>query len=236
MDSNTVKSLLALQEIDTKIQEISEKIKLLPKSIETLYKEKESISIHFEQLNKKLKELDFIKKEKELDIQDLNSRIFNVEKALEKVRTNDEYKNLLREKARAEESIMELEDEILSIMEEMEQLKKAIQIKEKEKEEELTRIDERIRKLENEERELSLTLSELKKEREELVKLLKPQEYSQYENIKKRVKTKPIAIVKDATCTGCYMVIPPKVFSELLKTNKMLSCPNCGRYLYYDNK
>lgn len=234
MDSSVVANLLKLQEIDTKIQETIDKINAIPSQILQLEKLKEEYSIEVDTLKKKIKELDFQKKNKELDILDLKKKISNIEKALEKVRTNEDYKSLLREKARAEESIIELEDEILSLMEEIESIQTQLKEKEKEREEKTKEIDEKLENIKNQKIQLEQALSSLELERENLVRNLRPQDYNQYENIKKRVKTKPIAIVKDATCTGCYMVIPPKIFSELIKTDKMLSCPNCGRYLYYE--
>lgn len=234
MDSNTVRGLLKLQEIDLRIQETTEKLNLIPSEISNLEKAKDELERGLISLKQKFKDLDFLKKEKELDIQDLKKKIENIEKVLEKVRTNEEYKNLLREKARAEESIIELEDEIISLMEEMENLHREIKQKEDEAKVKFKDIDEKINQVKARKTELEGLLESLNREREAVVKTLKPQDYAQYENIKKRVKTKPISIVQDSSCTGCYMVIPPKIFSELLKTDKMLNCPNCGRYLFYE--
>jgi len=236
MDSVTASKLLNLQELDNQIENINSELEKIPAEIEKLQKEIESLKIKHDQIIHRKKELELQKKEKELDIQTFQDRIAKLEIALNKIKSNEEYKALLREKAQAEENIIHLEDEILQLMEEIENLAKEIKEFERIKEEKIEELENEIKALNSKKTQLEEEINKLITQRQELIKTIKPQALSQYENIKKRVKNKVIAIIEDQVCTGCYMVIPPKIFTELLKSEKLFTCPNCGRYLFYESK
>ncbi|RMD46645.1 MAG: hypothetical protein D6831_01505 [Aquificota bacterium] len=228
-----IDKLLKLQEIDLEIDKLEKLLNTLPEEIEKLKEKKENLIFKFEKINNDLKHAEARKKEKELDIQSFEDRILKIEDALNRVKTNEEYKSLLREKAQIEETIMEIEDEILNIMEEIEKLKEEQEKLKGKIDEEKENIEKEIEKKEQELKQISSRLEELKKYREQFIKEIKPQLLSRYEMIKKKRGSKVIAIVEDETCTGCYMIIPPKVYSSLVKGEQLLTCPHCGRFLYY---
>jgi len=234
MDSDT-QLLLKLHQLDEEISRLEKFKEKIPEEIHILKKEEENLIHRFEKVQTELNRLESLKREKELDIQTFEDRILKIQDALDKVRTNEEYKALLREKAQAEESIMEIEDEILTIMEEIESLErekeKLNQIIEKEKQ----TIQDKIRKKEEELENISQQLEKLKKEREKLKERMKQPFISKYEMIKKKRGT-AVAIIDSDTCTGCFLIIPPKVYSELVKGEKLLTCPHCGRFLIYQPK
>jgi len=228
-----IDKLLKLQEIDLEIDKLEKLLNIIPEEIKKLKEEKENLIFRFEKINSDLKHAEARKKEKELDIQSFEDRILKIEEALNRVKTNEEYKTLLREKAQLEETIMEIEDEILNIMEEIEKLKEEQKALKEKIDKEKEALEEEIERKKNELEQVKLRLEELKKQREDFIKEIKPQLLSRYEMIKKKRGSKVIAIVEDETCTGCYMIIPPKVYSSLVKGQQLLTCPHCGRFLYY---
>ena len=235
MDSGDIQLLLSLQKIDQEISNLEKLIKQIPKEIENLKKQKEELIYKFEKIHTDIKKLEALKREKELDIQSYEDRILKIQDALDKVRTNEEYKALLREKAQAEEAIMGIEDEILEIMEDIENLQKEEEklkeILDKEKEE----IQKKIKQKEEQLEEIKNKLQKLKEEREKLTKNIKAPLLSKYEMIRKK-RGSAVAVVDSDTCTGCYLVIPPKVYSSLVKGEELLTCPHCGRFLIYKPK
>ncbi|MEO0205282.1 MAG: hypothetical protein ABIL22_01255 [candidate division WOR-3 bacterium] len=69
----------------------------------------------------------------------------------------------------------------------------------------------------------------LKRERSGLLKQI-PKEYAEvYERIRKRY---PLAIaeVKNGFCFGCFQQLPTEM---LTKSNEIVTCPNCGRILFW---
>lgn len=72
-------------------------------------------------------------------------------------------------------------------------------------------------------------LLNLKKERASLLKIL-PKELAEiYERVKRRY---PLAIaeVKNGFCFGCFQQLPTEM---LTKCEEIVTCPNCGRILYW---
>ncbi|WP_457622509.1 zinc ribbon domain-containing protein [Persephonella sp.] len=232
MDSD-IDTLLKLQQLDLKIDNLKKAIEKLPEEIKALEKEKSELILKFDKIKNEINHLEALKREKELDIQTYEDKILKIQSSLEKVKTNEEYKALLREKAHAEEAIMELEDEILNIMEEIENLKeeeiKLKEIIEKEK----VQIEQKILAKEKELEKAKNDLEKLLKEREAFLKTVRPPLLSKYEMIRKKRNGKAVVIVDSDTCTGCFMIIPPKVYSDLVKSRKLLTCPHCGRFLIY---
>jgi len=232
---NEIQLLLRLQEIDREINTIEKHLKEIPKEIERLKKEKEDLVFRFEKVHTDLKRLQALKREKELDIQTYEDRIQKIQESLDRVRTNEEYKALLREKAQAEEMIMEIEDEILAIMEDIENLKKEEENLKTVIEEEKERYHRLIKEKEEEIVSLKKRLEELKAEREEFIKQIRPPLLSKYELIRKKRGT-ALAVVDSDTCSGCFLIIPPKIYSSLVKGQNLLTCPHCGRFLLYQSK
>ncbi len=229
-----LEQLLKLQKVDSEIFKLESLIKKIPQEIEQLKKQKEELLLKFEKIENEIKHLQVLKREKELDIQTQEDRIQNIQSALERVRTNDEYKALLREKAQIEEIIMEIEDEILNIMEDLEQLEKDKKKLEEKITTEKIKIEQEIQKKEKELEELNQKLEKLKEEYESLKRDIKPQLLSRYELVKKKTGEKVVVPIEDSTCTGCYMIIPPKIYSQIIKEDKLMNCPHCGRFLHYE--
>ena len=39
--------------------------------------------------------------------------------------------------------------------------------------------------------------------------------------------------VKDGSCGGCGVALPPQKFVEVRRNDRMFTCPSCSRILYY---
>jgi hypothetical protein len=66
--------------------------------------------------------------------------------------------------------------------------------------------------------------------RKEILAKLEPCLVAEYERIRKRYGGKVVVQVINEFCGGCYIKLP----SELMTREKtqVLTCPNCGRFLY----
>jgi predicted nucleic acid-binding Zn-ribbon protein len=53
-----------------------------------------------------------------------------------------------------------------------------------------------------------------------------------YDRIRRR---KPQAMVEviDGTCQGCHLQIPPQIYNEAQRGERVLQCPNCTRIIYW---
>ena len=77
--------------------------------------------------------------------------------------------------------------------------------------------------------------AELKKvfdNKEKIVKKIDNKVLIFYEKIRKWAKDTSIVVVKKQACSGCYIRINDMVYSEILKSDDLITCPHCGRILY----
>jgi len=42
--------------------------------------------------------------------------------------------------------------------------------------------------------------------------------------------------VKNGTCLGCFMNIPPQLFIEVMKNSRLITCPSCNRIFFYNEE
>jgi len=230
-----MENLIKLQQLDLSILNMQKKLDSIPEEINKLKGEKEEILAKTNEIKDKLKKKIYQQKEYEMDIQSYKEKINKIDKDLINVKTNQEYKELLKMKAQYEKDIIDTEDKILELMEEVEALEEEKKKLEKKLEEEVKDIDKKIEEKEREIEETEKVLKELSQQKEEFKKNIDPNLLKRYELIKNRVSDGiVIASVDDNICTGCYMIIPPKLLNELIKNkDKLHQCPNCGRFLYY---
>jgi uncharacterized protein len=48
-----------------------------------------------------------------------------------------------------------------------------------------------------------------------------------------QVRGNAVVPVQDAVCHGCYVNIPPQMYNELQRCDKLRMCPNCQRIIYW---
>ncbi len=65
----------------------------------------------------------------------------------------------------------------------------------------------------------------------ELPALWKRNLLKKYETVR-QARGNAIAEVKNGSCTGCHMAIPPQLSIRVLKQEELITCPNCQRILY----
>ncbi|MDD3804062.1 MAG: C4-type zinc ribbon domain-containing protein [bacterium] len=75
--------------------------------------------------------------------------------------------------------------------------------------------------------------AEIKKFRDTLRKKIGSDLLNQYDRIIKRYKIRAVAQVNDGVCYGCFMALPTSYVSEADRNNKIITCPNCGRILFW---
>ena len=56
--------------------------------------------------------------------------------------------------------------------------------------------------------------------------------------IRSRAIGRGVAVVSvwKEVCDGCHMSIPPQLYNELQKSTRLLTCPNCNRIIYWENR
>ncbi|HAF07520.1 MAG: C4-type zinc ribbon domain-containing protein [bacterium] len=75
--------------------------------------------------------------------------------------------------------------------------------------------------------------NEIIKLRENIRNKIDPELLNKYDKIQKRYKMRAVAQVNEGVCYGCFTALPTSYVAESDKNNKIITCPNCGRILFW---
>lgn len=224
--------LLKLQKIEMETAEIEAGLKRLPDELAALdekNREKEKVlsdaSVQLNTLQQAYRTL-------ELEAKSVQSQIAKSEDKLGSVKTNKEYQSSLKEIDDLAASLSAIEDRMIDCLEKIDELESTV----KEKKDELQRT---ARALEKEKTEvlqaadvMRQQIATLVEERGQVVSDIDNALMNTYNNVKENIGNFAIAVVKDAVCLGCHVNLPPQMFNELLRFDKIFYCPHCERLIY----
>jgi predicted nucleic acid-binding Zn-ribbon protein len=196
---------------------------------EALDKEQEAVrdqESRFEEVKKKR-----IAKEQDLALEE--EKVQKAKQRLTAVKTNKEYQAALKEIEAIESQNSKIEEEILTIMEEADNLK--ISHEKTEEHFKLTEkeTEEKKRELEKQIIECTQAIEEQQKMKEEFITQIKSEVLDLYQRIKQKRPELTVVAVENSCCLGCHMNIPPQLFNEVKKCQKIIVCPHCSRILYW---
>jgi len=82
--------------------------------------------------------------------------------------------------------------------------------------------------------ELEGKIAELRKERDALATGVKPEVLKRYSTIRLR-RGLAVVSVRNGTCQGCNMNIPPQLYNVLQRGLSIETCPSCHRIIYWED-
>lgn len=228
-----LKAVIELQQTDTKIAELTAQIEALPSEIERLEAQLNDFIHATEERKQRLARNQKERRELEGEIQVVQAKISKHKDQLYQVKTNEQYRAMLKEIEGEEGNIRKLEDQLLEKMIEAEQLEKQIQeavarlegekarvVAETERLKSLRQADlEERARLQGRRNELDITVSEAVREL--------------YERVRKARRGVALAEVREGFCTACNVRLRPQVYNEVRTHQSLLTCENCDRILYY---
>ncbi len=229
-----LKTLVHLQEFDTKIAALEAEAARLPKQIDAIHagvaEAKKTVDTIKTRLDAARK--DFRAREKDLD--DIAVKRSKSEARLYEVKTNVEYTAVLAEIENIKAQKAQTEEEILGLMERQESLTGDI----REAEGRLRTRDEQGKREEVVVREklaaVEKDLAGVRGERTTLASAVPRNVLTDYERILKARAGLAIApVTASAICGGCRVTIRPQAIQELKAAATLLHCESCGRYLYW---
>ena len=228
-----LKTVIDLQEVDLKVADLTKQIETLPAQIQLLQAQLDEFIHAHEERKKRLAENQKERRQLESEIKLIQEKITKHRDQLYQVKTNAQYRAMLKEIEGEEVNIRKIEDQILEKMIEAEEIQNHIQEAAARLESEKARVAEDIRKLESE-RQTDLDQREqLWTRRKKLESGLNESVLSLYERIRSARGGIAIAQVRDGLCTACNVWLRPQMNNEIIANDAVLTCENCGRIIYY---
>ncbi|GMT46545.1 MAG: hypothetical protein IEMM0007_0111 [bacterium] len=227
-----LKLLVALQEIDSIILRKRLELKKAPEEIKRYQGPLSESEKAYKGEKEKYEAVEKKKKQKELDVKEVDDRIEKLKSRMSDIKTNKEYKARLKEIEVIERERSRLEDDILYMMEELDEVSAGLKEAERRIGDEKKRLQSLQKELDVKSGLIEKELAELKEQRETFVGKIPSGLYNRYMEVLQKSSGLSVVEAKDDRCLGCYMSIPPQIYVEIKTSDEIMQCPQCGRFLY----
>lgn len=225
-------NLLQLQDRDVKIRRLEAELAQKPLDIEAL---KNGLSEHRKRLEAARENVKKRTTEKNSLEGDLESRLQNIQKLdgqSSQVKTNEEYRAMMKEIESLKKGNIPLEDKILEAMEKVEEEKKIVAQEEQHLKQEEAKVAEQERVIKGEIEAIRALRETIVKEREGLIAGVRADLLERYNLTFENKEDAAIVVIEHGACGGCHMAITPQIMTEVKRRHDLVLCENCARILY----
>jgi hypothetical protein len=228
-----LQSLIELQSLDKKIIDLQDKISNIPLKVKTVEQPLVDAQSGYESQKKRYEEFLKKKKDREVQLDEINDKINKQKEKSSQIKTNKEYQAHLKSIESLESEMLKKEDELLVLMEELDGKEKELKDVEGIIKQEEVKIEQFKETLEKEAEEAEAELGKLRSQRSVIADKISRDVYDAY--MKQLEQGQGIAVVevRDEICQGCNMNIPPQLYVEVRKGEAIHHCPQCRRFLFF---
>lgn len=228
-----IERLLALQDCDRKIAQLRAELAQLEPQRAALREKVTTAQAELDQAKTRVKQLESERKRLELDVEAKKAQIERYSLQQYQTRKNEEYRALAHEIELCKQEISKIEDRELELMEQIESTEKQIAAATKTLAETTQLVTSLLAGLDQRQKELATQLDALQASRTELAAAVVEPFRSRYERLFKSKGGNVVVGVDHSVCGGCHMRLPPQLLVECIAQQEIVTCPNCGRILYY---
>jgi len=229
-----LRNLIQLQTVDTEIYNLKAEKEEKPQEIKALdeaYEKKKQI---LAELEKKSLDLQKQKKDKELELATKEEAVKKLQVQLYSLKTNKEYQAMLQQINDTKADASVIEDKILELLDMMDQTKAQIDKEKQKLQEEEKVLCAQKNKIQDRIKEIDDRLAQLEAQRKQIIPEIDPKILAQYERILKNRDGLAIVSVKENSCQGCNMYVPPQVINLIKMYERIITCEVCNRILYIE--
>ena len=227
-----IEILASLQNVDREIREKSGvKVVLLAeiqKKEEEIQTKRADIALFRAEWSEKDKQ----RQEKEQLLQEESKKATEKRMRMNRIKNIKELQALQREIDQIKLGNSQLEEELIKLLEEAESYASALRAKEEELKQLEAAWREKQGEIEAQVAGIERAVAEGSALRQAIATRLNRELIERYELIFSRRGGMAVVTVSDGICQGCYMNIPPQLWNEIIKSEKLILCPSCHRILY----
>jgi predicted nucleic acid-binding Zn-ribbon protein len=224
--------LSSLQQKDDQIRETESLIREIPESIKDLERERDGKKEMIEQVKQKRDENVKKREDLEKEILLIKEKIKKYQEQMNKSTTNKEYQGFITEIKYEEDKIASVEEKIIHRMLEFDDIMEEI----RKREGDFNQIaDEYNKKIQNLRENLDYNKSKLQEELEiksDIRAKIPEKLVRMYDNLFVKKAGKVVSVVETEFCGVCNVKIRPQLLNELISTDNLFICENCGRILF----
>ena len=229
-----LKQLEELQTHDAKIQELEQSLKAIPAKLAATELDLARVEALLVAEGASLKETERYYAEQKGLVTDDEVQVAGAKHKLTQAKNSKEYMAAQREIEQRRESLVSREAEISKLVEAVEAKKKVLA----ERAADVQGLKDSIAKDGEAARarmaEIEVDIGKLRVARDKLAAAVKPDVLKRYSAIRMR-RGLAVVAVKNGTCQGCNMNIPPQLYNVLQRGVSIEICPSCSRIIYWDD-
>ena len=230
-------SLVRLQGIELEIRKLEQVLSQVDHRTAELDAQLKEFSAAVENGKAKVQELTKLSRELDAELQMNQGRVAKSHEKLRSVKTNKEYQSGLKEIEDLGVIVSKIEDDILGCLDQIETTTQELK-------DHQTRLDTQAKRISSEKEavrrdaeEAKGNLDRLQTEADQLSSRLPDEVVSLYRRVKaKKADGIAIASVGASVCRGCNVNIPPQMYNELQRVDRLKNCPNCERIIYWEDE
>ena len=230
---NTLRLLIELQEIEKKVRTLAKQKARAPIQIEMMKEEESKAAEKLAEKQEMLTSAQRFRKELEREVEELEGREKKSKQRLLEVKSNKEYQATLKEIDDVEDLVRRREDQVIEQMEVAESLANEIREHERLLSDAHKRLEQEGVQLEQEAAKADTLIASLEEEKERIKPQIPTEMWQKYQMLSANRGGVALAPVNQSTCQVCHMNLPPQLFIDLQRNERMMYCPNCQRILYW---
>lgn len=228
-----IEILASLQTIDREIKDFSGRKQGLLNEIRTKEQETQAKKREIEALTAAAAEREKLRSEKDGVFQDEGRKAMDKRMRMNRIKNIKELQAVQREIDLIKQNNGILEEELIKIMQDIDAIKAQIQTKEAELAAMREEWQKKQQEFDAEIAGIDEAVSAAGARRQTIAAQVASDLISRYELIFSRRGGTAVVEAAGGICQGCYMNIPPQLWNEIIKSEKVHLCPSCQRILYF---
>lgn len=224
--------LLRVQDCDQRIRQVQKDLKDIPSQESRARAQLAGDQMAVEKAHHEVQALELAIKSIELDV---GTRRVSIKRLLDQqfeTRKNDEFRAMGNEIERYEKEVRVLEDRELEEMLKLEAAKEQYAHAQAKLAATTALVDEDLKKLAERAVTMEGRLTDLERERSELVAPVPEEAFSLYDRIFKKKGDSAVVPLAGEMCGGCHMKVVIGTVQKLRQDETLTQCESCGRLLY----
>ncbi|MDY4426725.1 MAG: zinc ribbon domain-containing protein [Helicobacter sp.] len=224
--------LIEIANLDKEIDSFEPRIKEANKELNQLLSEQNTLQTQVDEVKNTAKDISLSIQKNENHLEDLSLKLEEIAKKTKIIKTEKESKALSLEEELAKEQITFANEEIARLNTLLETKNSNI----KELQDKISALQESQKEIE---KKVETEIQKIKKEqlevfnkKETLIKIMDQKIISFYEKIRKWAKNTSVVPITRQACGGCFIRINDKIYSDVIRSDDIITCPHCGRILY----
>jgi predicted nucleic acid-binding Zn-ribbon protein len=230
---DVIEKLLTLQDRDRRLLRVKDQLARVEPERNMLQEKAGGAKANLDAAKTKIKMVETERKKLELEVDSKKQQIEKYSLQQFQTKKNEEYRALAHEIETCRGDIGRLEDQQLELMEQAETVQKQVQAATRDADEAIKATEAQLKELAEREQSLKNELAELESNRDQLTTGVDESILKRYERLLRNKGDSVVVGIQHGVCGGCHMKFPVQLVVSCQAARELVTCPNCGRILYY---